>query len=135
MKEFVWEVRVRGYEMDSFGHVNHATYLSYLEQARWDALEEGGFTSDALRKQGWGIHVVRVEVDYLRPCHQGQLLRIHSRVERLRSTSMIFAHEIHRAGDAQGAGPAVRAAVTLVWIGTDGRPMRIPDIARRALGG
>jgi YbgC/YbaW family acyl-CoA thioester hydrolase len=121
--------------MDSFGHVNHATYLSYLEQARWEALEAGGFTSDDLRREGWGIHVVRAEVDYLKPCHQGQLLRIRSRVDRLRGTSMVFAHEIHRATDEPGSGPAVRAAVTLVWIGLDGRPMRIPDVARKAMGG
>lgn len=121
--------------MDSFGHVNHATYLSYLEQARWDALEAGGFTSADLRSQGWGIHVVRAEVDYLKPCQQGQILRVHSRPERLRATSMVFSHEIHRMVDGPGAGPAVRATVTLVWIGTDGRPMRIPDVARRALDG
>jgi thioesterase-3 len=129
------ELRVRGYEMDSFGHVNHATYLSYLEQARWDALEEGGFTSADLRREGWGIHVVRAEVDYLRPCQQGHVLRIRTRPERLRSTSMVFSHEIHRVMDGAGAGPALTAAVTLVWIGTDGRPMRIPEVARRALGG
>jgi YbgC/YbaW family acyl-CoA thioester hydrolase len=121
--------------MDSFGHVNHATYLSYLEQARWDALEAGGFTSDDLRREGWGIHVVRAEVDYLKPCRQGQLLRIVTRPERLRGTSMVFSHEIHRADDEPETGPAVRANVTLVWIGTNGRPMRIPDVPRRALGG
>jgi thioesterase-3 len=134
VKEFVVELRVRGYEMDSFGHVNHATYLGYLEQARWDALETGGFTWADLRKQGWGIHVVRVEVEYLKPCQQGQVLRIRSRAERLRGTSMVFSHEIHRVADGPGAGPAVTAVVTLVWIGTDGRPMRIPELARRTLG-
>ena len=25
----------RGYELDSFGHVNNAVYLNYLEHARW----------------------------------------------------------------------------------------------------
>ncbi len=121
--------------MDSFGHVNHATYLSYFEQARWDALEEGGFTSDDLRSQGWGIHIVRVEIDYLKPCHQGQILRIHTRTERLRNSSMTMKQEAFRTVDGTGAGAAVRASVTLVWIGTDGRPMRIPEAARRALGG
>jgi YbgC/YbaW family acyl-CoA thioester hydrolase len=135
VKEFVTELRVRGYEMDSFGHVNHATYLSYLEQARWDALEGGGFTPADLYGQGWGIHVVRAEVDYMKPCQQGHLLRILSWPERLRSTSMVFAHEIYRDIDGAEAGPAVAARVTLVWIGPGGRPMRIPDVARRALGG
>lgn len=27
---------VRGYELDSFDHVNNAVYLNYLESARWD---------------------------------------------------------------------------------------------------
>ena len=27
-----FEFNVRGYELDSFGHVNNAVYLNYLEQ-------------------------------------------------------------------------------------------------------
>ena len=27
---------MRGYEIDSFGHVNNAVYLSWLEHARWE---------------------------------------------------------------------------------------------------
>lgn len=29
-------VQVRGYELDSFGHVNNAVYLQYAETAKWD---------------------------------------------------------------------------------------------------
>jgi YbgC/YbaW family acyl-CoA thioester hydrolase len=28
-------ITVRGYELDSYGHVNNAVYLQYLEHARW----------------------------------------------------------------------------------------------------
>lgn len=31
---------VRGYEIDSFQHVNNAVYIHYLEQARWELLKE-----------------------------------------------------------------------------------------------
>jgi acyl-CoA thioester hydrolase len=28
-------ITVRGYELDSYGHVNNAVYIQYLEHARW----------------------------------------------------------------------------------------------------
>jgi len=33
-------ITVRGYELDSYGHVNNAVYLQYLEQARWVYMKE-----------------------------------------------------------------------------------------------
>jgi YbgC/YbaW family acyl-CoA thioester hydrolase len=33
---FAIEVDVRGYEIDSWGHVNNAVYLQWLELARWE---------------------------------------------------------------------------------------------------
>ncbi|WP_026476555.1 acyl-CoA thioesterase [Alkaliphilus transvaalensis] len=31
---------VRGYELDSFGHLNNSVYLNYLEEARWEFCRE-----------------------------------------------------------------------------------------------
>lgn len=33
-------LKVRGYHVDVFGHVNHARYLEFLEEARWAFFEE-----------------------------------------------------------------------------------------------
>jgi acyl-CoA thioester hydrolase len=38
-KKFKYEFEVRGYELDSFGHVNNAVYLNYFEQARWEIIK------------------------------------------------------------------------------------------------
>jgi len=35
---YEYVITVRGYEIDSFGHVNNAVYLNYFEQARWEIL-------------------------------------------------------------------------------------------------
>ncbi|EBQ5939609.1 thioesterase, partial [Salmonella enterica subsp. enterica serovar Enteritidis] len=32
-------IKVIGYHIDAFGHVNNARYLEFLEAARWDWLE------------------------------------------------------------------------------------------------
>ena len=135
MKEFICDVTVRSYELDALGHVNHAVYLNYLELARYDALETGGLSPPVLAREGWAIHVVRIEVDYLRPSFQGQALRIRTHVEAFRRSSMVIAQTIHRRDDGPAPDAALRARVTTVWIGTKGRPMRIPGVARRALGG
>lgn len=37
---FEYNFTVRGYELDSYGHVNHAVYLNYLEQARWELFRD-----------------------------------------------------------------------------------------------
>jgi len=135
MRVFLRDVTVRSYELDAFGHVNHAVYLNYLEPARFDSLEAGGFAPAELAKNGWAIHVVRVEADYLKPVFRGQVLRIRTQVERFRNTSMTISQEIRRVADGPGADPALRARVTTVWIGERGRPICIPDQARRALTG
>ena len=42
---------VAGYELDSFGHVNNAVYLNYLEQARWDILKKSDLLGYFKKKQ------------------------------------------------------------------------------------
>lgn len=46
------QIRVRGYHEDRFGHVNHARYLEFLEDARWAHLEERGIDAAFLRSRG-----------------------------------------------------------------------------------
>ena len=40
--------RVRSYELDGFQHLNHTVFLSWFEQARFDAFEQGGFPAAKL---------------------------------------------------------------------------------------
>ncbi len=127
---FETNVRARSYELDAFGHVNHAVFLNYLEGARFDALEVAGFDPATLEERGWGVHVVRVEVDYKREVRLGDRLRIQTRPEQLRNTSMILRQRILLEG--QPGETVVEARVVLVWVGEDGRPMRIPDEVRTA---
>lgn len=150
MRTFESTFRVRSYELDGLGHVNHAVFLNYFEQARFDALEHGGFPVAEMTRRGWGVHVVRIEVDYRRECRQGDRLEVRTRIESFRNSSVTIRQELRRrdrsiAGGVEPDAPAPRAptgpgevaaeaTVVAVWIGEDGRPMRIPPEVRRALG-
>lgn len=60
MGEFVLSVPLRWSDMDAYGHVNHANYLTYLEEARDAALSAAlGIVSG-----GTGYVVARLEIDY-----------------------------------------------------------------------
>lgn len=39
---FSVDVTVRGYELDTQGHLNQAVYLQYAEHARWELLRAAG---------------------------------------------------------------------------------------------
>ncbi|MDE7364008.1 MAG: acyl-CoA thioesterase [Ruminococcus sp.] len=42
MIQSIYNLTVRGYELDSFGHVNNAVYLQYAESAKWDFFYKSG---------------------------------------------------------------------------------------------
>ena len=129
-------IDARAYELDSFGHVNHAVYLNYFEQARFEVLKDCGFTYDELARRGWAIHVVRTEVDYLSEVLLGDRLRIRTWTEGFRRTSMVFLQEARRdprGGEADSI-PVARARVVAVWIGGNGRPTRVPEEVRDGFG-
>src|SRR3990172_9469006 len=129
---FETTVDVRSYELDSFGHVNHAVYLNYFEHARFQALAEGGFPCSEMEARNWGVYVVRVEVDYLREARMDQRLRVRTRVEGHKRSSLVLAQEL--VPDDDPSTTLARARVTTVWVGPDRRPLRVPDEVRRALG-
>jgi len=126
-------VEVRSYELDSFGHANHAVYLNWLEYARFEALARAGFPYGRITDRGWGIYVVRIEVDYVREARLGGRLLVRTWAEGYRRTSMLLAQQIVFFSDP--ALEVARARVTAVWVGADRRPMRVPPEIRRALGG
>lgn len=125
-------IEVRGYELDGFGHVNHAVFLNYFEFARFKAFAAAGIPLPEIMARGEGIHVVRVEVDYLREVKLGDTLLVETAIESTRRTSLVLAQALHREGEEDR--PHARARVVAVWIGLDGKPTRVPADVREAMG-
>lgn len=115
--------------MDSFGHLNHAVFLNYFEQARFDALDACDWPIRKVLERGWAIYVVRIEVDYLAEALWGDELTIETWVGGLRKSSMTLCQEALKSDGTVSA----RAKVIGAWIGTDRKPMRMPDDLREGL--
>lgn len=65
-------VVVRGYELDTQGHLNQAVYLQYAEHARWELLRAAGLSQDRLIGSGVGPVALEVTIRYLRELRGGQ---------------------------------------------------------------
>jgi thioesterase III len=115
-------LKVRGYELDSYRHVNHAVYLSYLEQARWDYLSSCGLTLKRLDQlQRWPV-VVHLEIDYLKPALMDDELTIFSRLTQLGRASLEIEHEIQCEGKT-----VTRAKIKAAIIDEKGRAAPMPE--------
>ena len=86
------DIKVRGYHLDVFGHVNNARYLEFLEEARWAAFEEKADFSVWAQK-GYAFTVVNINIDYKRPAYLNEILRIETTITDLSRHSGVI-HQI-----------------------------------------
>ena len=89
------EIKIRGYHLDLYGHVNNARYLEFLEEARWE-LFENHVDLKRWKKRNLGFFVVRITIDYRRPASLGDVLRIETHLSRFGEKSAVFTQEITR---------------------------------------
>lgn len=125
-KIYEWQFEVRGYELDSFGHVNHANYVHYLEQARWKLLEEEHiFPSDFDRLKKWPV-ISAIELKYRRPTFIYDKLKVTSQIVEHGRSSFVFEQKIYRKNDV-----VLEAKVHAVMVNEEGKPTLIPPEVKR----
>ena len=88
------QIKVRGYHLDVYGHVNNARYLEFLEEGRWQAFEEQG-SFEALTKAGLGFSVVNININYMRPALLGDVLAIETSLKSISNKSAIMHQVVH----------------------------------------
>lgn len=76
----VHEYRVLIHEahLDTFGHVNNATYLQLFEQARWEWITRNGYGLDKIRETQQGPTILQCTLEFKREVTNRQELVIRS---------------------------------------------------------
>ncbi|MCP4573105.1 MAG: acyl-CoA thioesterase [bacterium] len=125
-------IRVRGFHLDLYGHVNNARYLEFLEEARWDLLEaDRGL--DWWHEQGLAFLVASITINYRRPAGLGVDLEIRSSMRRLGGRSAVLRQEVVNLATDEVVADA---DVTFVVICQEtGRPVALDGALREAFGG
>jgi len=105
-------IKVRGYHLDVYQHVNNARYLEFLEEARWDGLEqEEGF--QWMTANRIAFVVVNININYRRPAVLGDLLKVSSQVQQINGKSGILSQVITLEPEGQVVADAL---ITFVCI-------------------
>ncbi len=87
------EIKIRGYHLDVYQHVNNARYLEFLEEARWDLLDNF-IDKSALQQKGLAFNVVRIAINFKKGATLDQVIKIDTRVIRIGKKSITLLQEI-----------------------------------------
>jgi thioesterase-3 len=98
-------IKVRGYHLDLYGHVNNARYLELLEEARWTFFEQHGDLPWFL-SSGLALVVVNINIDYRHPATMNDQLVIETGVKSISRRSAVM----HQCVKLQGSDKVVAEA-------------------------
>ena len=91
--KFVYDVALRWSDMDAYGHVNNARFLTLYEEARV-AMFFVGARAHGLGSFEEGIVIARHEVDYLKPVDYGDPVRVEMWISQLRVAAFTVSYEL-----------------------------------------
>jgi len=119
----VERIAIRWGDMDAMGHVNNTVYFRYMEQARisW-------FETLVPRADAWGeigIVIVNASCNFRRPINYPGTVEVKVFAGAPGGSSVPTFYELVLENESYADG-----AATVVFVGRDQRPLRIPDRIR-----
>lgn len=69
---------IRESHLDTFGHMNNATYLQILEEARWEFITNRGFGLKEIQAKGQGPVILEINMKFLKEIKLRQKVVIES---------------------------------------------------------
>ncbi len=116
--------RIRHYECDPFGHVNHAQYLRFMQETAFDASAAAGYDIARYEAMGrmWWVH--ETDITYHRPLGYGDSAVVRTWVADFGRVRSRRAYEVRHAGSGELAAEALTD-----WVFLDRarqRPQPIP---------
>ncbi|EMS81031.1 acyl-CoA thioesterase [Desulfotignum phosphitoxidans] len=115
------QIKVRGYHTDLYQHVNNARYLEFLEEARWQLLEDH-MDLESFMRGGYLFFVVNINISYRSPARVGDTVTVRSGLKKIGNKSAVIRQQI--INKATGT-MCVDADVTFVIADTGGRPLKL----------
>ena len=114
------------------GVVYYGNYAAYLEQGRTDWLRAQGFSYKWMEANGVQLPVIKLSIDYKRPAHYDEVIRITTKLRNIPTYKIEFDYEIHN----QDNQLLVSAYTALVFVDMETKKlMKSPDYLNQKLSG
>lgn len=124
-----WERQVEWRDVDPYGHLNNAIYLSYTQEAAIAAGEAYGVTHETTLEDGLGWTLKRSRIEYLIPALPADRLRVVTWLSPLRRASAVRHYSIVHDDQEIARAESLWLTVDLIT----GKPRRLPPWMREAL--
>ncbi len=98
MRQSFTEIRVDGFHIDVYGHVNNARYLEYLERGRWGFINKY-FDKAIIKERQWGFIIVRVDIRYRSPAFFEDVLVVDTTFKEIGRVTTKMQQYIRRKSD------------------------------------
>jgi len=122
-ENFFHTLKVYYEDTDSGGVVYYANYLKFLERARTEALFSIGYSNKIIQNEFNSLIIVKsCNIEYKKSAHLEDELTVRSFVKSITKTSFFMNQIITKDKET-----IVEAQVHLVFVNTEGKPVKIPD--------
>ncbi|MBW2655629.1 MAG: acyl-CoA thioesterase [Deltaproteobacteria bacterium] len=123
------EIRIRGYHTDLYQHVNNARYLEFLEEGRWQLLEDHMKLEEFMNK-GFRFFVVNINISYKSPVRVNDVIIVKSGLGKIGNKSAVIKQQIinTKTGDR-----CVDADITFVIADATGKPLKLEGELKETL--
>lgn len=69
---------IKEHHLDTFGHVNNATYLEIYEEARWQFITDNGYGLEKVKSSGFGPVILDIHIRFMKELKNREEIVIHS---------------------------------------------------------
>ena len=121
--KYVAELIVRSYECDSYGHVNNAVYLNYLEYGRMELLHQIHFDYKSLVAEGFYLYITHIDIKYKASAFLDDKLLIETESIKLGAVSGTFRQIVRKDNGLVCA----EADVTWASVKSGAKLTRLPE--------
>jgi len=125
-------LRARYAETDAMGIVYHAHYIVWFEVGRGEYIRQIGSELADWEAQGLFLPVSEVHARFIAPAHYGDLVRVRTWVEEVRSRGLTFGYEVIKGEIGQ---TLAKGWTKHVCVDGEGRVRTIPQKMRELLKG
>lgn len=91
---FYYEMMIREHHLDSYGHVNNATYIQILEEARWESITRTGYGYDKVQSSKIGPVILEVSVKFRKEVKLRENIRVSVLAEPMKGKIGIIKQTI-----------------------------------------
>jgi thioesterase III len=78
MTQHRYRLQILERHLDTFGHVNNATYLELFEEARWDWITKNGYGIERVQAERRGPTILEIQIAFKRELRNRQWIDVVS---------------------------------------------------------